>query len=134
MTHKQNPFVITLKTIGKTIKHFFKAVWSVILVIANLIKSFFVAIEKALKIIAIFIIAISASVLFMATSFYLMSAAFGLKDSPAFKEVRDRATQIFSLSAKEELNEMEARVQAEIKADQEAKNKAEDEANKSQEQ
>jgi hypothetical protein len=124
MTTKQNPLVATLKTFSRSIKHFFRAVWAVILVIANLIKSFFVAIEKTLKMIAIFIIAISASVLFLTTSLYLLSAAFGIKESPAFKEVRDRATQIYSLSAQNELDETEAHVRAEIQAEQEAENNA----------
>lgn len=124
MTHQKNPFTSALKATGQAIKHGAKAVWAVILVIANLIKSFFVAIEKTLKMIAIFIIAISTSILFLTASLYLLSAAFGIKESPAFKEVRDRAILIYSLSAQKELDETEAQVRAEITAEQEAESNA----------
>jgi hypothetical protein len=122
MTHKQNPLTATLKTVGKTVKNGFKAIWKVILVIVQVIKSFFVAIEKTLKIIAIFIIALSAAVLFLSTSFYLISSAFGLKESPAFQGLREQIVRIYVLSAEDELKEMEVQIQTDIKAERDANN------------
>ena len=67
-----------------------------------MLKAIFIVIEKSLKIIAIFIIAISASILFLITSLFLFSSTFGLKESPAFQEIRDQVAEDLITTLEEE--------------------------------
>ena len=50
----------------------------------------------------------------LTTSFYLFSSTFGIKDSPAFQEIRDKVAAIYVLSIDDELNELEKEIEKEV--------------------
>ena len=93
--------------VGCCIKTVFKAIWHIIVQIGVWIKWLLILIERSLKIVAIFVIAISAAILFLSASFYLFSATFGIKESPAFQQLRDKVANIYVMSMEDEINEME---------------------------
>jgi hypothetical protein len=92
---------------GSCIKTVFRAIWHVIVQIGVWIKWLFILIERSLKIVAIFVIAISAAILFLCTSIYLISATFGIKESPSFQQLRDKVANIYVMGMEDEINEME---------------------------
>ena len=93
--------------VGCCIKTVFKAIWHIIVQIGVWIKWLFILIERSLKIVAIFVIAISAAILFISTSIYLISATFGIKESPAFQQLRDKVANIYVMGMEDEINEIE---------------------------
>jgi hypothetical protein len=95
---------------GCCIKTVFKAIWHVIVQIGVCIKWLFILIERSLKIIAIFVIAISTAILFIAASFYLFSATFSLKESPAFQQLRDKIANIYAIGMENKIQELEKEV------------------------
>ena len=88
-----------------------KGIWAVLVQIGVILTAILVVVEKALKIVAIFIIAISASVLFLITSLYLFSATFGLKEAPAFQELRNKIAEDFSASLKDDIEDVEIEIE-----------------------
>jgi len=88
-----------------------KGIWAVLVQIWIALKAILIVLERVLKIVAIFLIAISASILFLIASFYLFGAAFGLKDSPAFQDLRDRIAEVYTGALEDDLQEIEAELQ-----------------------
>lgn len=82
-----------------------KAIWAIFLRIVSALKHILIFLERALKIIAIFVITIAAAVLFVIASLYLFSSTFGLKETPAFQELRDQIAVDFVEALKEEATE-----------------------------
>ncbi len=68
-------------------------------------RSLFILAERIIKIIAIFALSLSASILFLVASFYLFSATFGLKDSPAFQVLRDHIGTLYAAQIEEEISD-----------------------------
>ncbi len=104
--------------LGQGIKHLAKALVSflktillalatLIRAVAYLIRDVFGALEKFAKVVAILLISISFSVLAIFVGLYILTATFGLKDSPVFQEVRDKVATIYLEEINEELNELE---------------------------
>lgn len=91
-------------------KSIFKGIWAVLVQIFIWIKYILILIERSAKTIAIFIVTIAFLVLSLATSFYLFSSTFGIKDSPVFQELRDKMATIYVLNIEKDLEELEAEV------------------------
>ncbi|MBN2086835.1 hypothetical protein JW758_00660 [Candidatus Peregrinibacteria bacterium] len=97
---KSNKASAVLNGIWNVIKFIGIAIWKVVLHII-------IFLERSAKTIMIFIISISFLILSLSASFYLLSSSFGVKDSPAFQELRDKITRIYVLSMEDELSELE---------------------------
>jgi magnesium-transporting ATPase (P-type) len=104
---KSNPAGKIIGAIGKSIKWFFIAIWKILVQIFTWIKYILICIERSAKTIALFIVSIAFLILALTTSFYLFSSAFGLKESPAFQELRDRVANIYAVSLEDDLKEIE---------------------------
>ena len=78
--------------------------------IFRILKALLIIIEKFLKIVAIFIIAISASLLFLVLSAYLFTSTFGVKDSPVFQDLRDRMATIYVLKLEDDIRTLEKEI------------------------
>lgn len=76
----------------------------------RIFRAFFVFIERLVKTVAIFVITISASILFLVGSFYLFASSFNLKDSPAFQTLRDRIGILYASHIEDEIQEAERRM------------------------
>ena len=92
-----------LSGIKTVIEKFFLAIF-------RILKALLIIIEKSLKIVAIFIIAISASLLFLVLSAYLFTATFGVKDSPVFQDLRDRMATIYVLKLEDDIRALEKEI------------------------
>lgn len=90
----------------------------------RIFRAFFVFIERSVKTVAIFVITISASILFLVGSFYLFASSFSLKDSPAFQTLRDRIGILYASHIEDEIQEAEKRMDK--KKERELKNLQED--------
>ena len=99
-----------VKLIWKIIKNIFKAIWHTILHIVKAGKGIMIFIERSLKMIAMFMIVISTTILLLVTSFYLFSATFGMKESPAFQGLRDKLANIYVLSMEKDIKELEEEI------------------------
>ena len=111
MPAKKAPKRIKEATSESVLNKIGKGIWAVLVQIGIILTAIFIVIEKALKIIAIFIIALSASVLFLMTSLYLFSATFGLKEAPAFQELRDKIANDFALSVQDDLEDVDIEIE-----------------------
>lgn len=97
---KNNTTLTFLETFWLGIRNMFLWLW-------NLIKGVLVVVEKTLKIVAIFLVSISASILFLTGSFYLFTNTFDLKNSPTFQEARERMATIYLLHLEDDLRGLE---------------------------
>ena len=88
-----------------------KGIWAIFVQIGLILTAILVVLEKALKIVAIFIIAISASVLFLTSSLYLFSSTFGLKEAPAFQQLRDEIAEDFAEAVKDDVENVEIEIE-----------------------
>lgn len=79
----------------------------------RIFRTFFVLIERSVKTVAVFILTISASILFLVASFYLFASSFNLKDSPAFQTLRDRIGILYASHIEDEIQEAERRMDKE---------------------
>ncbi len=104
-----------LVAVGNIIKAIFDVFATVIRAIAYLIRDVFGALEKFAKVIAILILSITGSILILASAFYVFTAAFGLKESPNFQEMRDRIAGLYADEFEEELAEIEREQLEELK-------------------
>jgi len=97
----------TMKGIWNFTKACAKGTWQIILHSGKFTKGTMIFLERTLKMIAIFMIAISTSILFIVASFYLFSTTFGMKESPAFQGLRDRLANIYVMEMEDDIREIE---------------------------
>ena len=95
------------KAESNIIAKFFSGIWKVLVQIFIWIKYILILVERSAKTIAIFIVTIAFLILSLATSFYLFSSTFGIKESPAFQELRDKMARVYVLSIEDELSNIE---------------------------
>ena len=70
-------------------------------------RSFFIFIERFLRLTAFFTITITGSIFLLTASFYLFCSAFGLKDSSSFQGLRERIAVLYSAHIEEAIREVE---------------------------
>ena len=71
------------------------------------IKGVLIIVEKSLKIVAIFMVAITGSVLFLFTSLFLFTRTFEVNQAPAFEILRDRMANLYVAATDKHLSEAE---------------------------
>jgi len=118
---KTNPVAEAFRYTYKFFEGIFKAIWAILTQVGLWIKAVLIVVEKALKIIAIFLITISLSVLLFTTSLYVLSMTFGLKDSPAFENLRDRMAELKVLKLEHDIRELEEEIMEEIAVEEDEK-------------